>query len=396
MTERLYYTDAYQQELTAVVIAKTLYRGKTAIELDQTCFYPTSGGQPHDVGVLNGVRVINVVEEEGTILHVLETDALEVGMPVGGQIDWKRRFDHMQQHTGQHILSQAFLQVLEAQTESFHLGSEVSSIDISREALTPEEIYQVEDLCNKVIFENRPINIHFVESSEQGALPLRKSSTRPGMLRVVEISGFDHSPCGGTHCRSTSEVGMIKIRKWERVRKRARVEFYCGWRALRDYRWKNRAIYKLSQLYRVAETEVVTAAEQHLATEEAQHKTILQLQDILLSAEAESLLQESQEREGIQVICKVLGRRDSATVKDLAKKLVHEGSKRLVFLGFQDKQASLFFTRSPDLPHDMRELIQIAAPFIEGRGGGNPQQAQAGGKKEEGLEEALQRVLEML
>jgi alanyl-tRNA synthetase len=396
MTERLYYTDAYQQELTAVVQSKSLYRGKTAIELDQTCFYPTSGGQPNDLGVLNGLSVIDVVEDEDKILHVLETEALEVGMTVGGHIEWPRRFDHMQQHTGQHILSQAFLQILEAQTTSFHLGSDVSSIDIAREELTPEEIYRVEDLCNQVIFENRPINIHFVESQEQGFLLLRKPSTRSGVLRVIEITGFDHSPCGGTHCRSTAEVGLIKIRKWERMRKQARVEFYCGWRALRDYRWKNRVLYQLSRLYRAADTEIITAAEQHLNNEEAQRKIIAQLQDTLLTAEATQLLQESQEREGIQVICKMLGERDLSMVKELAKKIVHGGPKRLVFFGVQDKQASLLFTRSPDLPHDMREFIQVAVPFIEGRGGGNPQQAQAGGKKAEGLEEALNRVLEIL
>ncbi|RMF88042.1 MAG: hypothetical protein D6736_11510 [Nitrospinota bacterium] len=396
MTERLYYTDAYQRSFTAVVQAKIPYREKTAVELDRTGFYPTSGGQPHDRGTLNGVPVIDVIEDEDRILHVLETDSLAVGMEVEGKIEWERRFDHMQQHTGQHILSQAFLQVLGAQTDSFHLGSEIASIDLSCSQLTPEEIYQVEDLCNRIVFENRPVLIHFVESQDQDRFPLRKMPTRSGLLRIVEIDRFDHSPCGGTHCRSTGEVGLIKIRRWERVRKRARVEFYCGWRALRDYRWKNRAIYQLSRLYRTPDREVVTAAEQHLAIEEAQRKTMLELQDTLLTAEAAQLLQESEEREGIQVIRRIFAPRDLATVKELTKKIVHGGPNRLVLFGIRGNPPTLIFARSPDLPHDMRELIQVALPFIQGKGGGSPQQAQAGGKREDGMEEAMNRVLEIL
>ena len=396
MTEKIYYRDTYRRSFSALVKAKRNDSEGAVVQLDQTCFYPTSGGQPCDRGRLAGFEVLSVKEETGAVLHLLKGNRVEVGQVVEGEIDWSLRFDHMQQHTGQHLLSQAFIKVLEAETVSFHLGRESATIDLARDELTPGDIYRVEDLTNRVIFENRPIEVHFVDSQEQHDLPLRKLSEREGMIRVIEISDFDLSPCGGTHCRSTGEVGLIKIRKWERVKKRARVEFYCGWRALRDYRWKNRAIYRLSRLYSKMDREVVEAAQEHLEREESQRKEISALQDSLLSYEAEELLASSQIRDGVQVVCEILQERDPGAVQDLMRRIVRGGEKRIALLGLKSDAPFLCFGCSLDLSYNMGEWIREAAPLIDGRGGGNPNQAQAKGSRPEGLSDALGRALELI
>ena len=396
MTEKLYYTDSYQQEFTGTLLEKVVRQGRTAVVLDRTCFYPASGGQPHDCGWLAGIEVVDVVEERGRVLHLLERKGPEVGTAVEGKIDWKRRFEHMQQHTGQHILSQTFLRLLGCQTESFHLGTEISTIDLSREELRAEEIYQAEDLANQVIFENRTIEVYFIDSEEQSQLPIRKLSPLSGRLRIVEVAEFDWSPCGGTHCRRTGEVGVIKVRRWERVKKQARVSFYCGWRALRDYRWKNRAIYRLSRLYRKTDREVVEAAEEHFERERSLRKRLQDTQDILLDAEAERLVRDGQERKGIRVICEILDKEKRQRVEKLAKKVVEGASDRLLLLGVRGERPALIFACSKNLSHSMAEWIRVAAPFIRGRGGGHSRLAQAGGTREEGLSKALEKALELL
>jgi len=396
MTEKIYYRDSYQRSFSAVVKAKQDDFEGAMVQLDQTCFYPTSGGQPCDRGQLAGFEVLVVEEEGGAVLHLLQGNRVEVGQAVEGEIDWSLRFDHMQQHTGQHLLSQAFTRVLEAETVSFHLGRESATIDLARDDLTSEDICRVEDLANRVIFESRPIEIRFVDSQEQHDLPLRKLSEREGMIRVIEIADFDFSACGGTHCRSTGEVGLIKIRKWERAKKRARVEFYCGWRALRDYRWKNHSLSRLSQLYSKTDREVVEAAQEHLEREDSQRKEISELRDSLLSYEAEELLAGSQVREGVQVVCEILQQRDPGVVQDLMRRIVRGGEKRIVLLGLKSDAPFLCFGCSSDLPYNMGEWIREAAPLIDGRGGGNPNQAQAKGSRPEGLSDALGRALELI
>ncbi len=396
MTEKLYYTDSYQQEFTGTLLERAVRQGRTTVVLDRTCFYPVSGGQPHDCGWLAGVKVVDVVEEGERVLHFLDGKGPEVGATVEGKIDWKRRFEHMQQHTGQHILSQTFFRLLGCHTESFHLGAEISTIDLSREELTTEEIYQAEDLANQVVFENRPIDVHFIDSKEQDQLPIRKLSSLSGQLRIVEVAEFDWSPCGGTHCQRTGEVGVIKVRRWERVKKQARVSFYCGWRALQDYRWKNRAIYRLSRLYRRADCEVVEAAEEHFEREQSLRKKLENTQDVLLDAEAERLVRDSQERKGIQVICDVLDKEKRQIVEKLAQKVVEGSSDRLLLLGVRGERPTLIFACSKDLPHDMAEWIRVAAPFIHGRGGGHSRLARAGGTREKGLSSALKKALTLL
>ena len=241
MSTRLYYTDSYLTEFEAQVVDVSADRKR--VYLDSTAFYPTSGGQAFDLGQLGGVEVVDVVDEEGRIAHLLsaplETDR------VTGRIDWNRRFDHMQQHTGQHLLSAIFAEKLAANTVSVHFGAESSTIDLSVSSLEPAQLQAVERRANEVVFENRLVTVEFQDATQ--AEGLRKASEREGVLRIVSIRDLDRSACGGTHVRCTGEIGPILMRKLDKIRGTVRVEFLCGGRAVR----RARADYEvLSQIAR--------------------------------------------------------------------------------------------------------------------------------------------------
>jgi len=397
MTEKIYYKDAYCREFEASIKGRSVIDGKTVVELDRTCFYPEGGGQPCDLGEIDGVAVTAVTESDGRIFHFVDSDELGSGKLVTACIDWRRRFDHMQQHTGQHILSQAFLRSLKAETESFHLGGEISTIDLTLEKLERDEIYRVEDLANRMIFENREVKIHFMDSGEQEGLPIRGHSERSGCVRVVEIEKYDFSPCGGTHCSRTGAVGLVKIRKWEKVRKRVRVEFFCGQRALNDYRWKNRTVFRLSRLYSVADREVVEAVVKQREQVKSQRKEIDWLKEEWLVREAERLLEASPVRDGIRIVTKVWEDLEVKSLQKLGSMIAGGGESRVVLFGVRQPRCTLLFIRSADLTGlDFRQWIAEIAPIIGGRGGGTAERVQVGGERGEGLEEALARAAELI
>ncbi len=204
-----------------------------AVELDATAFYPTSGGQPFDTGTLGGARVLDVVDDDERIVHVLDA-ALTPGDAVSGAIDWPRRFEHMQQHTGQHVLSAAFERVCANRTESFHLGSESCSIDLARE-VSARDVAAVVDEANRIVWEDRPVVVRFVTAEEAAALPLRKEPARAGTLRLIDVEDYDLSACGGTHVARTGGIGIIVVSGWEKFRGGSRVQFLCGVRVQRRF-----------------------------------------------------------------------------------------------------------------------------------------------------------------
>ncbi|MDQ2950612.1 MAG: DHHA1 domain-containing protein [Acidobacteriota bacterium] len=243
MTDRLYYRDSYLTEFQARVVDTSADR-KT-IYLDRTAFYPMSGGQPFDLGKLGGIPVTEVSDEDHRVAHVLGAPLLET--EVTGEIDWRRRFDHMQQHTGQHLLSAVFVELMNAPTVSFHLGADSATIDLQIPSLEPRQVQLVELRANEIVFANRPVQISFQEQTE--ALDLRKPSEREGLLRVVSIEGLDRSACGGTHVRATGEIGPILIRKLERVRGNVRLEFVCGLRAIKRARADYEALAAMTEKF---------------------------------------------------------------------------------------------------------------------------------------------------
>lgn len=231
MTNRLYYTDAYRRAFTANVVGRS--DDGLRVYLDETAFYPTSGGQLHDLGTLGGVNVVDVVDEDDRIAHVMSSPFTKDGA-VEGSIDWTRRHDHMQQHTGQHLLSAVFEDLFGARTVSVHFGPDYSTLDLDAEFVTREKLVKAERRANELVAEARPVTVTFEDAAS--ALGLRKASERSGTLRIVSISEIDRSACGGTHVRSTAEIGVILLRSVEKVRKSTRVEFVCGERAVRRAR----------------------------------------------------------------------------------------------------------------------------------------------------------------
>ncbi|MFQ5812064.1 MAG: DHHA1 domain-containing protein [Anaerolineae bacterium] len=397
MTERLYYLDPYRLEFEARVVEQTSVGAKPGVILESTCFYPTSGGQPHDEGHLNDVPVINVFErEDKAIVHVLATELK--GDLVHGVIDWERRFDHMQQHTGQHILSQAFLQLLKAETVSFHLGKEASTIDVDKAPLAASQLDRVEDVANEIVFADRPVKTHLMAEEELAGLPLRKLPAVEMPIRIVEVKGFDYSPCGGTHCQRTGEVGLIKITKVERRGQDTRVEFLCGGRALADYRGKNRTVNELANRFSVGAWELAEAVERLAEEGKSSQRELNAAQNRLLDYEAAELLAEAEQHGDIRVVRKVFADREGEEVRRLALRLMEsEGSVAL--LGAAGDKAHLFFARSADLPYDMNDLLKKACQVVGGGGGGQRHFAQGGGpdgsKVGEALKIAHERLLEV-
>ena len=396
LSKRLYYEEPYLQEFKGRILEKIKIDGKPALILDNTCFYPTSGGQPNDLGYIQGVSIVDVIEDNEKIIHVLKEDiGEECGDTIMGKIDWKRRFDHMQQHLGQHILSGALMKLWSVETVSFHLGEEVCTLDIAKGKLTEEEVKKAEECANEIIFDNRPVKCYFVEGEEElKRLNLRKVPEKTGKIRIIEVENFDLSACGGTHCRTTGEVGMIKITKWEKRGENIRLEFICGRRAWKDYFWKNEVIKNVSNKLTIKYSELGEAIDRMLEERKEIWKELKEFKEKLQEHEAKRLIDESSLKdEGIKIISKIFEDKNFQEVKELIQKIINLDDSIVILAGIKSKGegAKLLFACSRILEYDMNVngLIREAGKFIEGRGGGAPNFAQAGGKKAEGIEDAL-------
>ena len=391
-TERLYYQDSHLIEFEALVTDKTdRVSGWTAVTLDRTAFYPTGGGQPSDTGTLNGERVLECIDdEENGVLHVIQGRAPEVGAPVRGRIDWPRRLDHIQQHTGQHILSQAFVSLFNAPTRGFRVLHDVCEIDLELTNPTNELIERAVELANNVIWEDREITIKSATAEEAAQLPLRRDPTRAGELRLIEIEGFDLTPCGGTHAYRTGEVGMIAVRTWERAKGLTRIEFAAGTRALADYRRANKTSRAVAALFSSGRDDAAKLAARMVDENKELRHRVRALEAIAATVEAEELYQKTQPgSDDLRIIAQVLDSRDPESLKHLAVALISH-PKTIALLGSNDKEtARLVFARSEDAPGDMNALMREACEMLDGRGGGKPDLAQGGGKNVAKLAQAL-------
>ena len=391
-TERLYYNDSHLIEFEALVTDKTdRVSGWTAVTLDRTAFYPTGGGQPSDTGTLNGERVLECIEgEENGVLHVVQGRAPEVGATVKGRVDWPRRLDHMQQHTGQHILSQAFVTLFNAPTKSFRVLSDVCEIDIEINNPTDELIERAVELANNVIWEDRKITITNVTSEEAADLPLRKEPARQGELRLIEIEGFDLTPCGGTHAYRTGEVGMIVVRHWERAKGLTRIEFAAGTRALADYRRANKTARAVAALYSASRDDAAKLTGRMVEENKELHRRVRGLEEIAAHVEANELWSSvSPNSAGLRIVNQIFNNRDAESLKHLAQALIAQ-PLTIALLGSRDKSdARLVFARSADAPGDMNALMRSACEVLNGRGGGKPDLAQGGGKNVEKIRDAI-------
>jgi alanyl-tRNA synthetase len=375
MTERLYYADAYCTRFSARVTERLVWEDHPAVVLDRTAFYPTSGGQPSDRGTLDGVAVLDVVvrEEDGAIVHVLEHALQEA--EVEGLLDWPGRFDHMQQHTGQHILSAAFERVLDADTVGFHLGTELSTIDLNVAHLELAAVLSVEELANRVVWENRPVAVHFVSPDELATLPLRRPPVVEGPVRIVEIAGLDVNPCGGTHVACTGEIGVIKIVHLDHRGGETRVEFLCGGRALRDYRAKNGMVNQLTTRLTVGHWELDQAVERLQAEAKQLRHELRAARKRLLSAEASELAEVAAAHGPCRVVGRVWERRDPGELRALAQELMQRPGVVALLVSVGER-THLCFARAEEVALDVSALLRDACAQLGGKGGGRPHLAQ--------------------
>jgi alanyl-tRNA synthetase len=376
-SSRIYYTDAKRLVFTADVVAQTVENGVARVILDQTAFYPTTGGQPHDTGTLGGVRVLDVVDDDdGRVVHVLE-QPLEVGARVDGVIDAARRLDHMQQHSGQHVLSAAFVRHFGVRTLSFHLGSAVSTIDLERE-VTPLEITAAENAANQVVWEDRPVEIRFVSAEDAVALPLRKEPVRGGTLRLVDIGGFDLSACGGTHVSRTGEIGLIAVRAWERFKGGARLEFVCGVRALTSLRELRDAASAASRQLSVLPSELAGAIERLQVESRDLRRQMRGLSEQLARYHARELAAKGNRIGGAVAVVEAMAGYDATGLKALAASIVSEPGRAAVLLT-AERPALVVVARSGDVALDSGALLKRLVTQFGGKGGGKPDLAQGGG-----------------
>ena len=397
-TQRLYFRDSSLLEFSATVLDTQPRDAGVSVIVDQTAFYPTGGGQPNDTGILEGVRVVDVFEDDsGVIHHILEQPVpLTAGDKVNGLVDRARRLDHLQQHSGQHILSQAFVQASGAETRSFHLSAQTSTIDIDLDSPNNDHMRAAEEIANAIVFEDRPMRVHLVNEEEASRLPLRKESAIQGEIRVIEIENFDWSPCGGTHAARTGQIGLIAIRSFERAKRLTRVEFVCGGRALADYRLANSTAFAVARQFSADRDSSPSLVERAIQESKATKKRVRELLDIAMTAEGAELLAAAEEKRGFKVVPRIFEGRDLEEIRVLAAKIVQREPSIALLATKEAGAARLVFARSATVGSDMGQLLSKACTSLGGRGGGKPELAQGGGPNIEKLEEALKEAVDAI
>ena len=377
VTERIYYTDPACVEFDATVVSSSAADGRPIVVLDRTAFYPTSGGQPYDTGSLGDTQVIDVVDlDDGTIGHVVGAPLAE-GARVHGRVDWARRFDHMQQHTGQHILSAAFDRLHRARTVGFHLGAVLSTLDLDK-VLGPEAMAAAEAEASRIVWENRPVSIRFATPEEAAAMTFRKEPTRSGPLRVIEVEDFDMSACGGTHVARAGQVGVIALRSWEKFRGGMRLEFVCGGRALREFRVLRDAVAGSLRFLSVAPQDLPSAIEGAQAENKELRRTIRDLGERLAAHEAAALVQRAREVGPARVIVDAFDGWDQAGLKALAAAAAAQPGVVAALLSAGDP-ALVVVARASDVNLDAAAVLKALLQRFGGKGGGKADLAQGGG-----------------
>ena len=403
MTERLYYHDPdlcdFEGKITEVVPSAEINR-RHGVFLDRTAFYPTSGGQVHDTGWISArdgaastrLRVSEVVEtEDGRVVHYIEADKPpERGTLIRGLIDTERRRDHKQQHSGQHVLSAAFVRLFNIPTVSFHMGDDYCSIDLDTPNLAAEQVRAAETLANRVVQENRLVDIKFATQEEAQKLGLRKPPRADKeQLRLIDIHEFDLSACGGTHVQHTGQIGCILLRKMEKVRQGWRVEFVCGQRAVNTARHDFTILSEAAGLYSAHIWDVPDQVRKSLEEVRATRKSVEHLLEEIAELQAVRLLAEATVQNGRKTVVRVFSDRDLAFVRLLAQKLTRLEANVVALLIAKTDQVSLVFAQSKGMPYDMGLLIKQVLAKLGGRGGGSKDLAQGGAPVADGLESVL-------
>ena len=397
MTKQLYLDDPLLVHFDAQIISCDSYKDGYIVELDQTAFYPEGGGQPSDTGKIDLALVSYVYKDDTKIYHVVNK-AFEVGARVTCQLNWERRKEMMQQHTGQHLLSAGFWKLYNAMTVGFHLTEDNLTIDLDKD-LTMQEALEVESLVNDWIQSNLKIKCSFPSDQELVEMPLRKRPKVAHNIRIVEVEGADCTPCGGTHPPTTALLGLIKIKRLDRYKGGIRLQFVVGVRALEDYRQKNTLTNNLVALLKTQPEDIYEKIEKLLDENKDISKANKILKGQLAALEAQSLVEHAVDHtDGFKIVRKVFENREFGEVRQMAMKLC-ENDNTVVLFGLKEEDSTkLVYSRSKNLDAlSMKDLFAEAIGKLDGRGGGSPASAQGGGKHPEKLglviDESMDKLL---
>ncbi|MBK3495911.1 alanyl-tRNA editing protein [Viridibacillus sp. YIM B01967] len=389
-----YYQDAMVREFSATVVKQGIEKdGRTFIVLDNTAFYPTGGGQPHDTGTLNGITVVNVEKVADEIRHYI-AEALPDGVDiVKGVLDWDRRFDHMQQHAGQHILTAAFVELFDYQTVSFHLGRGAVTIDLDVENVSESELVAAEALANKIILENRPIETKWVTEDELAQYNLRKALSVTDEIRLVIIPDFDNNGCGGTHPTSTGQVSAIKIMSIEKQKRKVRVHFLCGGRVLSELHWRKNELSQAAKIANAPENEVANSVTKLLTVQKGLEKALEEAKNQLLACEALDLTEAATDG----VTGAIYEERSIQELQKLARIIVAEDANVVALLvGNHGDKLQFVAARGANVDSvSMKDVSTAVLPLLNGKGGGSDAFVQGGGKQTMTGAELLEKMKEV-
>lgn len=375
-THRLYYDDSYLQTFDARVLsclpAKPFATESSVtpaweVVLDQSAFYPSSGGQPQDLGCLGNAKVLDVRDDGEDVLHIVDRE-LAIG-PIQGSIQWQRRFDHMQQHTGQHLLSAMFHERFGRPTVSFHLGSEICTIDLRGPEPNTAILEGAQRAANFVIFEDRPVNVRYGTADQLAAIGVRKEVEREGILRAVEIESADLQPCGGTHVRSTGQIGMILVRRCAKIRQDWRIEFACGARAERFATSDCQRLRSISDRLSCAPGDILAAVEKLSAERDANFKSLQGMSQQVAEARAELLISATPvDADGFRLIAQNLNGSESELLLPLATEIAK--TEKNIALLIAENTGQIVFAQHPSAGKDMQALLKMVGASFPAKGGG--------------------------
>ncbi len=372
MTIKAYMDDSYLKEIKANVVLKVEKKGKYYVILDRTIFYPhLVGGQPRDKGTIEGIPVVDVYEENDNIVHVLEDDIYTDKVSLA--IDWENRFDLMQQHSGQHLLSANLYSLYNANTDSFHFGEETVSINIDKESFSEKEARQVEFLTNKMILSNLKITSYYPDEEDLMDMAIRKMPKRDSSedIRIVEIAGLDYSPCCGTHLSSTGEIGLIKIKRWHSNNGVTKLDFLCGNRAIRDYRSVNNSIYDLTKILSTGEENVVDRTRFILNEKIKLEKEVRSLKEDLSRYRGDLLLKNANLQGDIRFVINRFRDEDFKTINWISSYLNQKKNIIQIYSVQENSSYKFIISRSDDLDIDLNSIFEEIKQNLDVKGGGS-------------------------
>ena len=390
MKNLFYYKDAMMKEFKSQVVKTGKDETGNFIVLDNTAFYPTGGGQPHDTGWINELEIIDVEKIDEEIRHYTAADVSNISGEISGKLHWSRRFDHMQQHAGQHILTAAFVELYDMATVSFHLGTELVTIDLNVGEVSEDQLAAVEKRANEIILENRPIETKWVTKEELAQYKLRKDVKVDEDIRLVIIPDYDYNGCGGTHPTSTGQVGLLKILATEKMKKQIRVHFVCGNRVLQQLAMRKQVLSDVARQLSAPEEEAADALRKFAKTAKQTEKNLTEAQDALLEFEAKELANET-------VAAATFENRSIQSLQKLARFITQQNDEAIALLVANNEDKLQFVAaRGSEQTKSMKDISAAALPLINGKGGGNDALVQGGGEKTVSAEALIEAMKEAI